>query len=324
MKTTAQLFETAVTLVAKDRTVANRRPMNDDQRRAMFARSTGGASPAPAHRRPFRAAPGSNVPRKELPQAMPKDYVKRKFKPLQPGDPSGGMSFQPMPPSSGGGQIWPGGTPPWVFDPRIGGPNPNHPHPDNPNFGGPSIQPVPTDPGRVGILPVPDDPSHMRPPDRLTGPAWDRWSRETRDAMLHSAQPGPDTFMGPNTGSGTFTREGFHAPDGSFIPSPAAQRYIDPRFDREARAAEGHRLQEEYRQRNDPWAERRQELLELQARNREMNQGLGHGAISPGVDNLLRSHDEIRYGRPAGAAARRPPLPNVLRDRHIERTQHLR
>ena len=58
-------------------------------------------------------------------------------------------------PPGGSDQIWPGGSPPWVFDPRTGGPNPNFPHPDNPNFGGPSIQPVPANPGggdRIGVL----------------------------------------------------------------------------------------------------------------------------------------------------------------------------
>ena len=198
MNPTITLIKNAIT-VAREDYVLNRRPMSDDQRRAMFARGgSGGIHPPPAHHRPHRPRldhdtyavpappsatgflpaddpgdlPRSSTVRKEQPRIaleenMPPPFMDPRYRRQIPGDPSGGKSFLPIPPRPGDDQIWPGGTPPWVFDPRIGGPNPNYPHPDNPNFGGPSIQPLPITPGTSGGLQPRNDSGQLSMPHHL-------------------------------------------------------------------------------------------------------------------------------------------------------------
>ena len=141
MKTTRQLFQNALAMTRTDRPVANRGPMSDEQRKAIFARmGRGGASPASG--RPGR--------------------------PTRPHGPDGG-------------QMWAGGTPPWIFDPATGGPNPDYPHPDNPNYRKPDgdlpvstlpVQrpvPVPGPPDRVSIQPVPPYAPLPKPLERVRG-----------------------------------------------------------------------------------------------------------------------------------------------------------
>jgi hypothetical protein len=60
-----------------------------------------------------------------------------------------GMGTKTPPHSGKPGQLWPGGTPPWIYDESIGGPNPNYPHPDNPNLGGGRKAPPASKPGQI-------------------------------------------------------------------------------------------------------------------------------------------------------------------------------
>ena len=99
---------------------------------------------------------------------------------------SAGRQPQPSPnpgrqPARGGGDtVWPGGSPPWVFDPRIGGPNPNYPHPDNPNNKKPWM------PKTIGHIPPPArSPAAQLPVDNKI---------DMSGGLIHSLPKDPGTY----------------------------------------------------------------------------------------------------------------------------------
>jgi hypothetical protein len=124
--TTYQLFINAIrTVIAPDDYVLANRPLTDAQRRAIFAKSAAGSratfNPPPSAKKP-ELWTGGNPSFDERTGTMRPPSVHTK--------PS--VSGKP-------GQIWPGGTPPWIYDEKIGGPNPHYPHPDNPNMRSPGL-----------------------------------------------------------------------------------------------------------------------------------------------------------------------------------------